>query len=517
MNGNRSNKQFRRAANAIVVAAGLGAAAWWGIGQFIDVALSPTIEISGSRTDPQTGRASFNGIVIALPGGATVTIGEAGFARDLSFIGAAEAAENVGLKDVSFKFGDLLFKVPQIDIIGSSLRQADFKALIEGKGSQSFATRLSSFAATTVAIADATIERTVAGTKTTIELRKIGMRNVTAGKAAAVLLEGGSLSSAFELTSFGAVNATNLDLAFLTRLVSSAPGAEREPRLLYTAASVDKVEHKTISGAIIGIAQFTSSDARFQPGSAIAHLLPVLGQLKASNVTVELRGSTGAAPPKWTIKEVAVVADSPRDGIPTKFRAAISDMNIELADAKAVPSLASLLDLGYRSLKLTAVADAEWNPQSGDFTVKDVRIDGNDIGSIAWRATLGKVTKNTFLAKTFDKGFGTATVKTMNVTVEDKGLYERVVAREAKKSGQSVAETRRDLSIRAVTAVTLITQGTADLTVPNAVAKFVSKPGKLNVSSKAKIAAGVPLADFGAQANGQPKISGKFDVVAAAE
>lgn len=485
----------------------------------LSAASSGTIEIGTTEINSDSGIATFSNIAISLPFGTTIRIGEAAF-NGWSIVSPAQAAENVTIKNLSFDVGRLRYIAPSIEIVGSSFTQKDMAAFREASGGAAFPARLASFAAASIAIPEVTLELQTGPRRDTAVFRKVIFGRVSAGKAVTVTADGGTLTSGQKLTtSYGPMEIKNLDLSFLARLLAETPASEDQPKLLFASATIDKVDYIATPGLQFAIGRLSISDAKLQPGQSRPHLLPVMGQIKASNMMLtSTSGQTGAAT-KWAIKDLTLVSDVPRDGVPTQNRLLIEDVTVDLPKDSTVPQVRGLIDLGYDSISFSLRADGEWNPQTSEFNVKQMAIDSGNLGAITLRGVLGNVTKDSFLATTADSrpGYKNSTIKTMSVTIENKGLFDRIVVREAKKRGKSLDDTRRTISIAMVSAVTNMTADIVDETVPRALIKFAAKPGRLNVSAKSKASAGIPIGDLNQQSGGKPAIAGKMEVSASAD
>ena len=106
----------------------------------------------------------------------------------------------------------------------------------------------------------------------------------------------------------------------------------------------------------------------------------------------------------------------------------------------------------------------------------------------------------------------------MSLVVENKGLYERAVARDAKKFGKTPEEMRKLLSTSATTTVMSMLGPAPDAkSLGSAVAKFAANPGKLIVNVKSKNAAGIALSHFGDSDGARSALADKLDVTATAE
>ena len=461
---------------------------------------------------------TIDNVELALADGASLRIGSLTLNPGLALISPAAAAENVALKNVSVSAGGGLYVAPSIEIAGSSLSQKDFTALLDPKAPQNVAAKLATFSAASITIPELRVERTAGVNKQVFQFRNLVFRTIAAGKAATVTADGGSVLGPPPVDAgFGAVAGRTLDLALLAKLLSEKPDPEREPKPLYAAFTFDKVQFKGGNGIQVGMNQLSSVNAKAQPGNQPQHLLSVVGQIKAADATIDVPSKTTAGVvTHWTLKEFTLQADDPRDGVPTKYRLALDTLATALPAQSSDLSMKNMIDLGFSSLAFTALAEGEWNPQSGEFAIKQVAIDGANIGSIALRGTLGKFSKDVFFAK--EQRFHDITVRTLSLTVENKGLYERFVMREAKKSGKSLDQTRRELNMATVIYTTaMLEKASSGDVVQAAIAKFFQNPRKLNINVKAKNAAGVPWAELGGPKGPGTGTAEKFDVSAVAE
>jgi hypothetical protein len=106
----------------------------------------------------------------------------------------------------------------------------------------------------------------------------------------------------------------------------------------------------------------------------------------------------------------------------------------------------------------------------------------------------------------------------MSLSIENQGLYERAVARDAKKLSKTPEEMRRILSVNATaTVMSMLGPAPDSKSVGAAFAKFAAKPGKLNVSVKAKNASGVLVSRFGDSGTARSGLAEQFEISATAE
>jgi hypothetical protein len=160
-----------------------------------------------------------------------------------------------------------------------------------------------------------------------------------------------------------------------------------------------------------------------------------------------------------------------------------------------------LAAMGYRDLDLSFASAADWVESADELHVRDLSFRGRDMGGVSVRATLGNLTRDAFdpdqaVAAVALLG---ATARSVELTVEDKGLAERLFAQEARGRKISPEEVRREYGVAAAVGVpALLGNSPQAKAVAQAVARFVAKPGRLVIAAKAKDPAGLGAADLAA-------------------
>jgi hypothetical protein len=110
-----------------------------------------------------------------------------------------------------------------------------------------------------------------------------------------------------------------------------------------------------------------------------------------------------------------------------------------------------------------------------------------------------------------------ATAKTVELTVENKGLFEKMLAQQAQQKKKSPDDLRREYGMAAAVGIpALLGNGASAKTLGQAVARFITKPGRLAISAKTKDGGGLGLGDFASI--GEPAtILEKLDITASSE
>ena len=175
--------------------------------------------------------------------------------------------------------------------------------------------------------------------------------------------------------------------------------------------------------------------------------------------------------------------------------------------------------MGYGNLDLSFATTASWNEPGSELVVREISVRGNEMGSATLRGVLANVGRDVFNPDTAVAlvALAGATARNLDLTLENKGLFERVMAQAAVKQRKSSEDLRREYGMAAAIAVpSILGNSTAAKTVGQAVARFVAKPGRLNISARAKDPAGLGLADFVATPEPAALLD-KLEVTATAE
>jgi hypothetical protein len=249
--------------------------------------------------------------------------------------------------------------------------------------------------------------------------------------------------------------------------------------------------------------------------------MPLLGTMTVSDISVDLpadkpRDKNDRV--KAGVKALQFIVDQPKGGIPTATRSTIDHFTFSVP--KGQSDFKDLIELGYPTIDISMVVDQTWNEAASDYVFKEVSFTGAEMGSAALRGTLGNITKEAFSGDPtmIQVVLAGATVKTVTVTVENNGLFERIVAREAKRQSRKPEDIRKQYGAAAAVAVpAMLGNSAAAKTLGNAVARFIAKPGRLTVTATAKDSGGLGLADYMASGGDPGEILGKLDVTATAE
>jgi hypothetical protein len=257
--------------------------------------------------------------------------------------------------------------------------------------------------------------------------------------------------------------------------------------------------------------------------ASLRSLVPTIGTIQFSGVDFDVPNEKAKEPKaeniKFSVKSMEITADKPLNGIPTNLRLGMEGFHFPLPPDTTEEGLKDLVAMGYKALDLSWMTAASWNEAANELQVREVSLRGAEMGSASLKGVLGSVSKDVFnpdsaIALVALLG---ATVKNADVTIQNGGLVEKLLAREARKQNKTPEQLRTELGAAAAVAIpAMLGNSPSAKSIGQAVARFAAKPGKLTISAATKDPAGLGVADLATL--GEPAaILGKLDVTATAE
>jgi hypothetical protein len=252
-------------------------------------------------------------------------------------------------------------------------------------------------------------------------------------------------------------------------------------------------------------------------------LFPATGALRAGGIAVDVPDPKSPSPAPGgrmlAIREMEFVADRAVEGRATDARLGIAGLTFPIPAESPPEVLKPLADMGYRALDVSFTSASNWDPATGDLTVRDLSLSGQGMGGVNMTGVLGRVDKDALdpdPAVSLVALLG-ATAKNAQLTVSNEGLVQRLIADQAAKRGKSADELRRDLgSMAAVGVAPMLGNGPGAQAIGQALARFIAKPGKLTLSARAKDAGGLGIADISALGDAASVLD-RLEVTATAE
>ncbi|HEV2565461.1 MAG TPA: hypothetical protein VGU19_10295 [Microvirga sp.] len=234
--------------------------------------------------------------------------------------------------------------------------------------------------------------------------------------------------------------------------------------------------------------------------ATVRSLVPTLGTLRLQGVSID--GTTDDEGRKVKVqaglKGFELTADKPVNAIPTNFRIGLQNLTMALPSSSTDDGIKELVALGYKDIDVSLLAAATWNEAANEIAVSDVSFQGQEMGNITLTGRIGNVGRDLFNADTAIATVALvgAKAKALDLTVENKGLFERYLAKSAKEQKTTPESLRRTYAAAAAFVVpAMIGSSEQAQTLSQAIARFIAKPGKLSVNATPKDPSGLGIAE----------------------
>ena len=220
---------------------------------------------------------------------------------------------------------------------------------------------------------------------------------------------------------------------------------------------------------------------------------------------------------KLGVKSLEIATSDQMNGIPTAARFAVDRLTMALPAKDDNDAFRELRTLGYKDIDLSTVFDLRWIESTSELTLGQFGIEAVNAGSVGLRGRIGNMGKELFTGdqQAAQMALLGATLKEARLVIENKGLFERILEREAKKQNKKPDQLRRELATVAQMGVPMML-GNSDAAkvIGAAVGKFVAKPTRLTVTAKARTPGGLGLAEVMGAGGDPGEILGMLDVTA---
>jgi hypothetical protein len=233
----------------------------------------------------------------------------------------------------------------------------------------------------------------------------------------------------------------------------------------------------------------------------LRRLIPTFGTIRLAGLDIVPNGNgklPGTQKIRLGIKDMEITADKPLNGIPTNVRVALDHMTSELPPDTNEDGSKELLAMGYKALDVSLATAASWNEPGSEIVLREVSVRGTDMGSALLRGVIGNVGKEVFdvdPAVAMVAVIG-ATARNLELRVENNGLFERLLAQQAKKQGKSAEDLRREYGVAAAAVIPALLGNSPNAkSLGQAIGRFVAKPGRLTISARTKDPAGIGFSD----------------------
>lgn len=255
--------------------------------------------------------------------------------------------------------------------------------------------------------------------------------------------------------------------------------------------------------------------------AALRRLVPTLGTLRITDMDIDVPAAEDKPDERMRVALglMELTADKPVNGIPTNIRFEQRNLSTTLPGDSDDELVQQLQALGYTSVDGSLVIAATWNEASREIAIKELSMDGKDMGSLRLTGLIGNVSPDLFSPDeaTASAALIGAKAKTARIVIENKGLAERYLANAAKEEGSS-PEALQKMYAGATPLVlsNMIGNSEQARTLGKAIARFIEKPGRLTIDAQPKNPSGFGMMDV--MLTSDPKaLLNKLNITATAE
>lgn len=191
-----------------------------------------------------------------------------------------------------------------------------------------------------------------------------------------------------------------------------------------------------------------------------------------------------ATPARFLLGHVELTSNGPADGLPSEVHATLDHLSFDLAGVKE-GDFAQIAALGYGKLDLSSQLKAHFDNSAHQFDLNALSFTGVDMGTVQLSGRFDQVTKGLFSGDQADLEAAVVRVllRRLEIRIENAGLFDRLVAAEAKRQGVSDSDVRKQLTDAAASAVpALLNHGRGSDAVVAALTKFIANPKTLRLS-----------------------------------
>ncbi len=231
--------------------------------------------------------------------------------------------------------------------------------------------------------------------------------------------------------------------------------------------------------------------------------IPTLGTLRLSGFSVTApqeaqRGKPAPAPITIGLDSFELKAAEQLNGVPTSIALSLAGLKAPVVEGPNNPAAKDLLAMGYRAVDLSAKLDLAWEQAKNELAIRSLSLGGAGMGRFEAKGTLGNITQDLFssdtaLAQVAALG---ATIRSVEATLQNQGLFEKLIENEARKAGRKPEDLKREYAMIAnLGLAAMLGPSDAAKALTAAVSRFVAKPGKLTLQARPKAAGGLGLAD----------------------
>jgi hypothetical protein len=191
--------------------------------------------------------------------------------------------------------------------------------------------------------------------------------------------------------------------------------------------------------------------------------------------------------------------------VPTSVSTQLKKFQMPIPAGTRDATLLALRAMGFETLNVSYNLDGAWDEAKSSVLFRDLSTTIENIGALGLNFELGNVTRSLFENPTenWTAALLGGTIRHTNLTLSNRGGFEKLVAELASKQGKSAEQLRQEMSALAPAILASLMAGHPDLNnVTDGVVAFLRGLNELSLKARGNDADGVKMLDVtGAAAN----------------
>jgi hypothetical protein len=251
-------------------------------------------------------------------------------------------------------------------------------------------------------------------------------------------------------------------------------------------------------------------NANFAEADPIA-FIPVIGKFEIRDVTID---TSGVPPVHAGLRSMVLAVDNPNGGVPRSAELTFDGLFGPIPSDSNEPAIDNLIALGYRDVNLSGTLRLAIDEKAKMFKTETL-LTGENMGTVGATANLINVPVDLLMRNPTAAliAFAGARIKDMSVTIENRGLADRLIDQDAIKTKRSPQDVRKNYAAAASASLQIYLGMSPNAkALTQSLAKFIDKPTRLSITAKAKNPDGVALAE-GATAENPAQVLEAFDLM----
>lgn len=259
-------------------------------------------------------------------------------------------------------------------------------------------------------------------------------------------------------------------------------------------------------------------------------VIEAAGDQKIKDVGFGIEGVDGDFPPGKDAKskdrvKIALTSFKATMGsfvnlTPTKLDYTLNNLTMPVPANSADQGIRTLREFGIDVLDLSAQIKGAWDEGKARFVVNDIMADMGKFGRVSLKGELGNIPRPLFEnpVQNWPVALMGGNIQTLTLTVDNKGGFEKMMARTAGEQGKSIDQLKLELSGMAPMMIGAFMGGHPDgSSLADALTKFIRAPGSLSVTAAANVPTGITVMDFSAASSNPAVLLQKLKITASAK